>query len=133
MIAWRRFLRNGGLGCAALVALASVAAADPTPTNAPPRSAWTMGPWSDPAFFPLAVWLQFPENARAYRRAGFNTGVGLWRGPTEEQLAAFKDAGLHLVCAQNEVGLRHRNDPLIIAWMHDDEPDNAQGRGARLG
>ncbi len=81
---------------------------------------------ADPSFFPLAVWLQSPANAERYRAAGFNTYVALWRGPTEEQLAALKKAGLRLICAQNEVGLRHRDDPMIIAWMHGDEPDNAQ-------
>jgi hypothetical protein len=31
-----------------------------------------------------------------------------------------------VICAQNEVGLAHKNDPIIVGWMHDDEPDNAQ-------
>ena len=44
-------------------------------------------PLNDPNFFPLAVWLQSPNNAAKYKAAGINTYVGLWRGPTEEQLA----------------------------------------------
>jgi hypothetical protein len=48
-------------------------------------------------------------------------------------LARLKQTGLRVVCSQNEVGLRHLDDPTIIAWMHNDEPDNAQSRGARLG
>jgi hypothetical protein len=34
--------------------------------------------------------------------------------------------GMKLICDQNEVGLRHRDDTNILAWMHGDEPDNAQ-------
>jgi hypothetical protein len=94
---------------------------------------WTNAPWSDPAFFPLAVWLQEPANAERYRKAGFNTYVGLWKGPTEEQLAALKKAGLCVICEQNEVAFRHRDDPAIIGWMHGDEPDNAQELGLGLG
>jgi hypothetical protein len=90
-------------------------------------------PREDPGFFPLAVWLQSPANAAAYRRAGINTYVGLWKGPTEEQLAALRTAGMKVVCHQNETGLRHHDDPTIMAWMHDDEPDNAQSLGAGQG
>jgi len=83
-------------------------------------------PWSDPNFFPLAVWLQSPANAARYQKAGINCYVGLWNGPTEEQLAALQKVGMRVICSQNEVGLKHGNDPLIIGWMHGDEPDNAQ-------
>ena len=41
------------------------------------------GPSSDPGFFPIAVWLQSPSNARAYADIGINTFVGLYQGPTE--------------------------------------------------
>jgi hypothetical protein len=87
------------------------------------------GVFADPHFFPLAVWLQAPANAERYREAGFNTYIGLWKGPTEEQLAALKKAGLRVISEQNEVSLRHLQDPTIIAWMHGDEPDNAQSLG----
>ena len=91
------------------------------------------GPWRhDPRAggerFPIAVWLQSPDRAEQYKRAGFNLFVGLWKGPTEEQLAALRRAGMQVICSQNEVGLRHRNDPTIVGWMHQDEPDNAQAR-----
>jgi len=75
------------------------------------------------------VWLQAPANAERYRKAGLNTYVGLWRGPPEEQLETLQKAGLRLICHQNEVGLRHRDDSVIIGWMHGDEPDNAQSLG----
>lgn len=85
-----------------------------------------------PTHFPIAVWLQNPSNASRYRAAGINTYVGLWDGPTAAQLDALKASGLAVICMQNEIALR-RNDTNIVAWMHNDEPDNAQSRGARLG
>jgi hypothetical protein len=87
---------------------------------------WTRGPSAEASYFPIAVWLQPPRLASRYKEAGFNVYVGLWDGPTEEQLAELKKQGMHLFCEQNEVGLAHKDDPTIIGWMHGDEPDNAQ-------
>lgn len=84
------------------------------------------GVLNDPAFFPIAVWLQSPANAAKYQDAGINLYVGLWKGPTEEQLAELKQHHLHVICGQNTIGLKHKDDPTIVAWMHGDEPDNAQ-------
>ncbi len=91
-----------------------------------PYAGWENGPPKDPRYFPIAVWLQSPRNAARYKEAGINQYVGLWRGPTEEQLAELTAAGMPVICSQNAVGLKHRDDPIIIAWMHGDEPDNAQ-------
>ena len=82
--------------------------------------------------FPIAVWLQNPTNAPQFRAAGINTYVGLWQGPTDTQLDTLKAAGMSVICSQNELALR-RNDTNIIAWMHNDEPDNAQKFAARFG
>ena len=101
--------------------------------NASPYAKWENGPPKDTNFFPIAVWLQNPRNAGRYRQAGINTYVGLWRGPTEEQLAELKAAGMKVICHQNQVGLKHADDPTIIAWMHGDEPDNAQSLGKGKG
>lgn len=129
-----RSRRFAGLLLAAVISLNVMPAmAQPKPLTENIRPQWTNAPWSDPHFFPIAVWLQDPSQAGAYRRAGVNTFVGLWDGPTEEQLAALKQAGMRVICAQNDVGLKHRGDPTIIGWMHGDEPDNAQSRGARFG
>ena len=84
------------------------------------------GKLADPNFFPLAVWLQSPANAAKYKAAGINTYVGLWRGPTAEQLAELKKQGMLVVCSQNAAGREHLDDATILAWMHGDEPDNAQ-------
>jgi hypothetical protein len=94
---------------------------------------WTNGIPTDPGFFPIAVWLQPPSRAKAYRDAGFNLYVGLWSGPTATQLAALKQAGMRVICDQNDLGLAHRDDPTIVGWMHGDEPDNAQSLGEGKG
>ncbi|MCL4790181.1 MAG: hypothetical protein KJ070_25940, partial [Verrucomicrobia bacterium] len=38
-----------------------------------------------------------------------------------------------MICDQNEVARRHLSDTNIIAWMHGDEPDNAQSLGEGRG
>jgi hypothetical protein len=111
--------------CGAAVGRASV------PAN--PYAKWEHGPPQNAGFFPLAVWLQDPRNASQYRAAGFNTYVGLWKGPTESQLAALKAAGMKVICEQNATARRHLEDPTIIGWMHGDEPDNAQSLGGSKG
>ena len=85
----------------------------------------------DPAFFPLAVWVQQPANAARYKELGINTYLGLWRGPTQQQLDDLQKSGMRVICHQNQLGLasRHR----IAAWMHGDEPDNAQSLGQGKG
>jgi len=81
---------------------------------------------SAPDYFPIAVWLQDPKNAQKFKDAGINLFVALWQGPTEKQLEALQAAAMPVICAQNEMGLRHKDDKIIVAWMHGDEPDNAQ-------
>jgi hypothetical protein len=106
---------------------------EPTDAQGNPYAGWERGPNKDASFFPIAVWLQNPSRAGEYKKAGFNTYVGLWRGPTEEQLAQLSDAGMHVICDQNEVALRNLENPVITGWMHGDEPDNAQPLGGGRG
>jgi hypothetical protein len=87
---------------------------------------WPHGPVVASNYFPIAVWLQDPKNAARFKVAGINLFVGLWEGPTEAQLAALTAAQMPVICDQNAVGLRHKADPIIVGWMHGDEPDNAQ-------
>lgn len=89
-------------------------------------SQWENGLPSDPSYFPIAVWLQNPINASRFKSAGINLYVGLWKGPTEEQLKFLADAGMPVICSQNRVGLANKDNPIIVGWMHGDEPDNAQ-------
>jgi hypothetical protein len=122
MNAWIRRLVAVGL---VITPLASVG--DRTPqTGRAPYAPWKQGPPATPGYFPIAVWLQDPATAARYKAAGIDLYVGLWQGPTEAQLAALKSAGMPVICEQNAVGMAHRNDPIIVGWMHGDEPDNAQ-------
>ena len=91
-----------------------------------PYQKWRNGPPKDKSFFPIAVWCQGPHNAARYREIGINVYLALWNGPTSEQLAALKTAGMRTICAQNQVGLTDKNNDVIIGWMHGDEPDNSQ-------
>lgn len=102
-----------------LAALSGAARADVVWKNGPPR---------DPSWFPLAVWLQSTARAPEYEAIGINVYVGLGRGPTDRQLSELKAAGMFAVCRQNRLGLAHVDDPTIIAWMQQDEPDDAQSR-----
>lgn len=114
------------LGVTALVGFAAPVEPGSTPE-------WKTGVWADPNFFPIAIWLQSPANAEKYKAAGINTYVALWRGPTAAQLDALKQAGLKVVCHQNEIGMRPEYKSTVIAWMHGDEPDNAQSLGSGQG
>jgi hypothetical protein len=119
----RNFILSVAIFTTAIVP--SVRAQDSAPAASPYKK-WPRGPSPESSFFPIAVWLQNPSNAERYRSAGFNTYVGLWQGPTEQQLGQLSKAGIRLICEQNEVALRHLEDRTIIGWMHGDEPDNAQ-------
>ena len=87
---------------------------------------WKNGPPSSADYFPIAVWLQDPINAARYKAAGINLYIGLWKGPTEDQLKTLQAAGMQLICSPNKVGMKHLDDKTIVGWMHGDEPDNAQ-------
>jgi hypothetical protein len=81
---------------------------------------------TDPARIPIAVWLQDPQNAAEYSGIGINCYVGLWKGPTAAQLAALEKAGMPVICGQNAEALKPQWKSLILGWLQDDEPDNAQ-------
>ncbi len=80
----------------------------------------------NPNFFPVAVWLQDPSNAAAYKNAGINIYVGLWNELDAAQLTKLTNSGMKVICEQNAFGLTKLNDTLIYGWALDDEPDNAQ-------
>ncbi len=97
-----------------------------TATAQNPYREWKHGLPADANYFPIAVWLQDPEYADRYKAAGINVYVGLWEGPTEQQLSDLTKMGMPVICEQNAVGLAHKDDPIIVGWMHGDEPDNLQ-------
>jgi hypothetical protein len=94
----------------------------------PCASALAQGLEAKGDFFPIAVWLQQPSNAEKYKAVGINTYIGLHRGPTEEQLAALEKAGMQVACAQNKVSLEDRWKNVVVGWLQNDEPDNAQAK-----
>jgi hypothetical protein len=119
----RRVLTACAILLAATIA-GCVGEAKPGPSS--PYAQWKNGPPKDDSYFPIAVWCQEPSMAPEYQKAGINLYFALWEGPTEAQLAELKKDGMQVVCGQNAVGLAHKDDPIIVGWMHDDEPDNAQ-------
>jgi len=98
-----------------------------------PYARWDNGPARGADSFPIAVWLQDPRLAERYKRAGINLYVGLWKGPTEAQLATLASAEMPVFCAQNSVGLESENNDVIVGWLLGDEPDNAQKAGEGWG
>jgi hypothetical protein len=84
---------------------------------------------SEPSFFPIAVWLQQPHNAEAFKSIGINTFVGLWNPPTEEWLSQLEQQGMHLIVEQTPEALALKDSNVIRGWMQIDEPDNAQPDG----
>ena len=96
-------------------------------------SRWENGPPEREDYFPIGVWLQNPRNAERFKAVGINLYVGLWKGPTSSQLADLEKAGMRVVCSQNKMGLEQRDNPIIVGWMHGDEPDNAQSLGQGKG
>jgi hypothetical protein len=96
---------------------------------------WVHGLPAGENYFPIAVWLQSPRNAERFKAAGINLYVGLWDGPTADQLEALTKAGMPVICSQNPFALAHQDNPIMVGWMHGDEPDNAQslGRGRGYG
>ena len=121
------------LGSCFIILLSVITASLGATAPANPYAQWRNGPPHSADFFPIAVWLQNPRNAEKYKQAGINTYVGLWRGPTDEQLAELKNAGMKVICHQNKTALKYIDDPRIIGWMHGDEPDNAQSLGQGKG
>jgi len=126
-------LALAGMAAAAAAAQGAEGAAGAAAGGTTAFAKWKNGPPSDPAYFPIAVWLQDAKNAPRYKAAGINLYIGLWQGPTEEQLADLAKAAMPVVCEQNAVGLKHKDDPIIVGWMHGDEPDNAQSLGEGKG
>ena len=99
-----------------------------------PYAPWTNGPPNDPAYFPVGVWAQAPGNIEAYQELGVNLYVALHGGPTEQQLTALHEADMHAIASLNDYArsLLEADSELldvVVAWMHRDEPDNAQADG----
>lgn len=128
--ATKRLARSIALVCSCAATLPASAQNTTSPSVAP---AFERGLAARPDYFPIAVWLQDPRNAARYKEVGINLYVGLWKGPTEEQLATLEKAGMPVICSPTEWALRQKDRKIIVAWMHEDEPDNAQSLGEGRG
>lgn len=97
-----------------------------------PYAGWLNGPSTDPNYFPIGVWLQDPAHSLRWHNAGVNMYVGLWTGPTVEQLEQLKATDMQTIATQNDTALQYRQvrlsdgRPLIAGYLQQDEPDNAQ-------
>ena len=65
------------LGSCFIILLSVINAGLGANASASPYAQWENGPPQTGDFFPIAVWLQSPGNAKRYRQAGINTYVGL--------------------------------------------------------
>ena len=119
-------MRVGTLGVLALAVILGVGARADEPSFA-------RGLPQRPDFFPIAVWLQSPQNAQKYKDIGVNVYVGLWRGPTTEQLDALDAAGMLVFSGFGNRALQFVDRPTIVGWLQNDEPDNAQSLGEGKG
>lgn len=81
---------------------------------------------ADPSFFPIAVWVQNPQHAMEYKSYGINMYVGIWGNLDQTKLDLLKAADMRVIAGMNKFGMDNLKEPLIYAWMHGDEPDNAQ-------
>jgi hypothetical protein len=114
------------LGYVALTTLALITGQTADRATGAALAADLSGIRTGPGFFPVAVWMQSPSNAARYKELGINTYLGLWKGPTEEQLAELARTGMSAITEQNEIGLKSANRHVITGWIQPDEPDNAQ-------
>jgi len=98
-----------------------------------PYAAWSRGVPTDPAFFPIGVWLQGSWHATEMADLGINVYIGNNAGTdtlATSDLATLKSHGIYAIAGQDSVGLANIDDPTIIGWwMEPDEPDNAQPNG----
>jgi hypothetical protein len=98
-----------------------------------PYAGWSRGIPTNPAFFPIGVWLQLPSHAQELANLGVNIYIGN-NAQTDPLMASdlttLKNLGLYAIVGQDSVGLANVNDTTIIGWWMDpDEPDNAQFNG----
>ena len=108
------------VGAAATFALMDLATAEQA------TQTYRNGLATEASYFPIGVWLQSPSNAPEYKAIGINLFIGLYQGPTEEQLAELARREMPVVAEQNDVALKSPYAGMIRGWMQADEPDNAQ-------
>jgi hypothetical protein len=87
---------------------------------------WPNGLSASVSYVPIGVWMQSPENAEWFREAGMNLFIGLWEGPTDDQLDQLGAAGSTTFCGQTGVWQSRLDDRAMSGWLIETSPDNAQ-------
>ncbi|MEN8228390.1 MAG: T9SS type A sorting domain-containing protein [Bacteroidota bacterium] len=106
------------------------------------KKEWNWGNYGDSTFIPITVHLQSTSDIDAYQEAGINVYSGFWYGLTEQILEDLRAKKMHYIAAWDKhkawpseemeadlVARANMDDPLFIAWIQKDEPDNAQPDG----
>ena len=111
---------------------------------------WPLGPRCDIDYFYIGTWDQSPWNAGPFKGIGFTNWTALYDGTVEidpgdgpllpllraYNIPTFGDqaSGLQTVGTDPMTGVsyaaeaaEHLIDPIIVGWIQEDEPDNAQG------
>jgi hypothetical protein len=102
-----------------------VSSQDGSPNNLDQYGPW-FGGYQDPTFFPISVWLQDPSIASQYAAIGVNQYIGLYDGPTSNDLTTLTSASMPAYCDQNATALASLTNKIMLGWTQEDEPDNAQ-------
>ncbi|WP_457767691.1 NPCBM/NEW2 domain-containing protein [Cyanobium sp. ULC084] len=101
-----------------------------------PLEAWWGGPayysnfptaaaagWTDPAFFPIAVFYGKPSHATQLRRVGINTYM---RAEYDgSSVASMTDAGMFLILQPEWTAAQVGNNPRVVGWHVSEEIDMA--------
>jgi hypothetical protein len=58
-----------------------------------------------------------------------NQFIGLWQGPTQQQISDLGAASMPVLCDQNAAGLAAKSNKTLRGWTQEDEPDDAQSDG----
>lgn len=82
--------------------------------------------WSDPSFFPIAVWLSDPQHADELASIGINTYFGIFADAGAINTAAA--AGMAIIPQANEwtpaeVNAETTGRDSVVGWLPRDEPD----------
>jgi len=111
---------------------------DDPPPPPPASHEWNWGVYGDSTFVPITTWLQNVSDIDIYKEAGFNVYTGFWGGISESDIATLREKQMHYIAHWNKPGQEDQpdliaraniDDPLFIAWIQKDEPDNAQPDG----
>ena len=112
--------------CVILLAATIAGADEAKPDAASPYVQWQNGPPKDDSYFPIAVWWQEPSDAPRYQKAGINLYLNPIETHADATLAELRKCGMPVMCSQNAGTLAHKDDPIIVGWLQNDEPDDAQ-------